>query len=427
MTTHRTAISLILAATALGACGNARDLSGTTRGAGTRSRAAAARASTGTSTALAIEQASQKLDLGKDVKGARAALERIVADPTTSSDDHARAALALSRAYETGGDHERAIRTVEDLLAAHVDDRRWALSRAASKELRRLLTGKAGSDRPSFNPDSVVAPFARVLTRYFPVASNKQLSVNVLMFGGNDATSNKLGTFAIGEAARQMRLERCPLCQDDLRRDIHIGRMSWTGIPAYRDRLSGALTVFYFDLESERIPERYAKYLPVAEKEIVRHLQTGEGLIAAKERKGAPPAILIAAPRRAELSDVEEALSKRTSLPTEPVVVEVSSAPRPGEIRSAVRASFPGYKRCYETLLDSTPGATGRIMLKFTIGADGSVTDSSIDAARSSLHDDGFDSCTLDVTKKLRFPASGHRNTTVTYPIRFSPDAADAR
>jgi TonB family protein len=425
MTNTRTAITLILAATALGGCGNARDLSSDMRGAGTRSRAPATKAGAG-STALTIEQASQKLDLGKKVKSSRATLERIVADPATSADDHDRAALALSRAYQAAGDHEHAIRTVEGLLAAHVDDHRWALSRAASKELRRLLTGKAEDNAPSFDPDRVVSPFARVLAPYFPVGADKRLSANILLFGGEDATSNKLGTFAVGDAAREMRLERCPLCQDDLRRDIHVGRTSWTGIPAYRDRLSGALDVFYFDLGSERIPTRYEQYLPLPEKEIVSHLQNGEGVIAARERKGGPPSILIAAPRRAQLPDVEEALSKRTSLPTEPAVVKVSPAPRPGEIRGVVRAAFPGFKSCYDKLLASAPAATGRVMLKFTIGADGSVTDSSIDAARSSLQDNTFDGCTLDVTRKLRFPASGHGSTTVDYPITFSPEGADA-
>jgi len=426
MTNTRTAITLIVAATALGGCGNARDLSSDMRGAGARSRTPTEKAGFG-STALTIEQVSQKLDLGKNVKGARATLERIVADPATSADDRDRAALALSRAYEAAGDHEHAIRTVEDLLAAHVDDHRWALSRAASKELRRLLTGKAEDDAPSFDPDRVVSPFARVLARYFPVGPDKRLSVDILLFGGEDATSNKLGTFAVGDAARAMRLERCPLCKDDLRRDIHIGRTSWVGIPANRNRLSGALDVFYFDLESDRIPARYAKYLPVDEKTLVSQLENGKGLIAAKEQKGEPPAIVIAAPRRAQLADVEKALSKRTSLPTEPVVVELSPAPRPGEIRGVVRAAFSGFKSCYEKLLQGTPAATGRIVLEFTIAADGSVADSSIDADRSSLHDDAFDSCSLDVTRGMHFPASGHGTTTVDYPITFSPDATNAR
>ena len=62
------------------------------------------------------------------------------------------------------------------------------------------------------------------------------------------------------------------------------------------------MNVFYFDLESDRIPTRYEKYLPLDEKTIVSHLENGDGLIAAKERKGAPPAILIAAPRSARTS-----------------------------------------------------------------------------------------------------------------------------
>lgn len=421
---NRTAITLVLASAALTACGNARDLSNDTRSAAPRSRAALSSTDARSSASLSIEQATRKLDLGRDVESVRATLEHIAADPAVGADDHDHAALALSRAYEAEGDHEKAIRTVEDLLAAHVDDRRWALSDATSKALRRLLTGKDDTQAPTFDPNEVVSPFSRVLTKYFPVGADNLITVNMHLFGGDDATSDKLGTFAIGAAARAIRLERCPLCEHDLRRSIHIDRTSWVGIPAYRGQLSSGLAVFYFDLGSDRIPTRYEKYLPLPEKEIVSHLESGEGLFAVKDRKGAAPAILIAAPRRAQLPDVEEALSKQTRLPNEPVVVQVSPKLRPGEIRNVVRASFSGYKGCYGKVLEQRPAAAGKIVLEFAIGGDGAVTRSSIDAERSSLHDDAFESCVLDVTRGLHFPATSHGETTVTYPITFSPDAA---
>lgn len=422
MTINRTALALVLAATALAGCGNARDMSGAMRGAGVRSRSAATRSSTWGSTSLSIEEATQKLDLGKQVKSASATLERIVADPKTSPGDHDRAALALSRAYEAEGKHEQAIRTVENLLATRHDDHHWALKRAAAGQLRKLLTGKSKAPPPSFEPDQVVSPFARVLAPYFPVVANKRLTVKILLFGGSDATSARLGTFAIGDAARERRLERCPLCQADLERDISISRTSWTGIPAERDQLSDALDVFYFDLGADRIPNRYAKYLPMAEKDIVSHLENGDGLIAARTRKGAPPSILIAAPRRAELPDVEEALSKQTRLPEKPIVVKVSPKLRRGEIRGVMRAAFAGLKKCYNELLERSPSAGGKVMLDFTIGPDGSMRDNSIDAAHSSLQDSSFDRCILDVTGGFHFPATGKGKTTVNYPITFSPD-----
>ena len=71
----RTAITLILAASALTACGNAARPAGDMRGVGPRSRSAATRTAAGTSASLSIEQASRKLDLGKNVTSAAPMLE----------------------------------------------------------------------------------------------------------------------------------------------------------------------------------------------------------------------------------------------------------------------------------------------------------------------------------------------------------------
>ena len=92
-----------------------------------------------------------------------------------------------------------------------------------------------------------------------------------------------------------------------------------------------------------------------------------------------------------------------------------------------MRGILPRLQELLREAARKHPAATGRILLKFSIGADGAVADSSIDASRSSLHDDALDSCALDVTRKLRFPASGHGETTVDYPITFSPDGPPAK
>src|SRR5215471_7584059 len=137
-------------------------------GQGPEESTAAATAATAAShaTSLRVEQASRQIDLGRDVAGARAALEALVRDPTTTGEERDQASLALSRALDLGGERESAIRTLEDLLAAHVEDRRWPLEHATQDRLSQLLTG---APLPESNPNDddnerAVAPFARVLT-----------------------------------------------------------------------------------------------------------------------------------------------------------------------------------------------------------------------------------------------------------------------
>src|SRR5690348_3841390 len=69
--------------------------------------------------ALRLEQAERSLDVGRDIAAARATLEEIVRDPTTTPEQRDQARLALSRALEAGGDREAALTAVEALLASH--------------------------------------------------------------------------------------------------------------------------------------------------------------------------------------------------------------------------------------------------------------------------------------------------------------------
>src|SRR5690606_6015043 len=106
---------------------------------------------------------------------------------------------------------------------------------------------------------------------------------------------------------REQAQARCPTCEN-VPVKIHTSSSrepSWTSIPKYRKRLEAALIVVYVDLES-LVPARYEDILPMPTGEIAARLQKGDGLIAVRERKGAPPIILLAAPRRSQLSEVEE-------------------------------------------------------------------------------------------------------------------------
>lgn len=102
---------------------------------------------------------------------------------------------------------------------------------------------------------------------------------------------------------------------------------------------------------------------------------------------------------------------------------EATTAPRaqaltPAEIQATVRASFGSFQACYEAALGRDPKLEGKVVLDFTIDADGEVL--SEIGEGSTIEDRGLTSCMVGVANGLVFEATG-RETTVTYPIAFSP------
>lgn len=374
--------------------------------------------------ALRLEQAERSLDVGRDAAGALAAIEGVIADPAATPEQRDQARLALSRAHEAVGDHEAAIAAVEALLAAHPDGTHFPVEEAAEARLRKLVTGS--DTPPERHPEDTrqASDFARALAKYFPVPATGKaiIDIRILAFGGNGEVSDRLGTFAIDRAVRDLRREQCPLCQDRLGTSTSSGRTgSWVGIPRDRPLLGKALAVYYFDLGNGRIPARYDAELPLPSADIAARLAKGDGLVAVKERPGAPPAVLIAAPREAQLADVEEALSAMKTIPAEPVAVPLKGQLKPQEIQTVVRGNFAAFHQCYETLLASNAAATGRIKVHFSIRGDG-TTDAISAETDGTLHDAAFEGCVLAGFRGLSFPATHAATpTTVTYPIMFSP------
>jgi hypothetical protein len=371
--------------------------------------------------AVRVEQAERALDVGRDVPAARAALQAVLADKTTCSDVRDRAALALSRACEMLKDSDGAVAAVEALLAEHAGDRSWPGQEAAERRLRKLLTGKEEGPPSSHHADEKVAPFARLLAaNYFHAKKDQPVDISILGFGANAHQSASLGTFNIGDALHQLAEEACPLCDTKINaRTTSSWSGSWTAIPAEKGRMGTSLTVFYTHL-ADPIPARYDSLLPAPMAEVLPHLQKGEGLIVAKDRPGAPPVLLIAAPREAQLADVEEALSQMKALPASPSVVKLSAQLKADEIRSAVRSTgMPAFKKCYESLLSRSPSAAGKADIAFSIKGDGSIDDIKIDTTEG-LSDGAFQRCMTGATSPIRFPASG-QTTTVKYPVEFAP------
>ena len=192
---------------------------------------------------------------------------------------------------------------------------------------------------------------------------------------------------------------------------------NWGMIPRSRKHFDEAMVVLYYDLERHRIPSRYASLLPMPPTELEATLAEGKSLTVATERAGAPPVLLIAAPRTAMLPDVERQVALLDELPTEPRFFEIANDLRPDEIRAIVRGAWiPEVRSCYETLRQSAPEAEGRIIAKFAVSPSGSVEQPEVTTQDAPLTDGSFLGCVESTVTKLTFPAIG-RETTIHYPL----------
>ncbi len=359
------------------------------------------------------------IDLGRDLPAAKTQLEQLLGAPETAMADRSRAKLALSVIAEKLGDHERAIALVEELIEAGEGD-------VAEKRLHLLLTGNEGPIGPSLRQQELpIAPFARALAKFYPENTQSKFEIETVLFGGGDATTLRLGTFSVDEAVREREDARCPGCEHRgaLVHAMTTREGSWTRIPLHAKKLDSILAVFYVDLETP-IPARYESYLPIPSSEIAKRLARNEGVIAVKARNDAPPVILVAAPRRAQLADVEEKLAAMGEIPASPVAVPVAMALKPREIQGVMRQSFGRFRGCYEAMV---PKASGTATYRFAIRPDGTVQNAHL-TVDHSLESPTFEACMSNAIGALTFPKGGASanggagTTTVVYPIVFSPD-----
>jgi hypothetical protein len=368
----------------------------------------------------AIEHARRALDRGQGPRALELS-DEVLADTALTPDELDEARVVRARALAAVGRTEEAITLLESLLARHAKDRRWSAEQEADRALAELLVGALPKTSDARREPGEVAPFAKVLAASFPVEEEPGraavLHMSQIFLGGSDDVSDELGTWNVRGAVMLEQRERCALC-DDVRSDVTTSRYgSWLGIPRARAALERSLVVVFADLESP-FPKRYEDVLPMPLAELEGRLARGEGVFAAKARVGAPPVVLVAAPRAGQLAEVEAALAKATSLPTSPVTVALPDALRPAEIQGAVRGSFKRYTACYESLLARAPGVQGKLEVSFAIEAGKPLEVSA--KSRSPELDQPFERCVLDAFGALSFPKSASR-TTVTYPLAFSP------
>lgn len=121
-------------------------------------------------------------------------------------------------------------------------------------------------------------------------------------------------------------------------------------------------------------------------------------------------------------SDSCEPITEPSTKTKEPDVtvgpdVEVVGAIPKDSIHRVVRGHWVAIRQCYETLLLANPRIQGRVLAKFKVGIDGTVSD----ATATGVHPD-LESCVTDTIRKFRFPKpDGATSVEVSYPLLFKP------
>lgn len=371
--------------------------------------------------ALQTERAGRALDRGQDATEAKRLLREALESGALTTEERSRAVLELSRAHQVLGETEPAIATLEEELARRGFDSSSVSDQALRDRLRELLTGSSSDSGPHFGSDDPAPPFARFLSGFFPPDEQGHVQSRILIIGEHASVADELGTFDVRAGYRATLEEDCPLCEHRVNVSQSVSRSDWLIIPASRDEIDGSFVAVYFDLQKNRIPARYEFLLPMPIAAIEAELEAGTSFIAATDRGGAPPVILLAAPRTAMLPDVERALSNLDALPDGMLPLDVPLGLRRNEIRAELRRQyFASARGCYEALGARAPGAEGAITLTFVVGADGALTERAVTVREGDVDDAPFLDCLEAGLDALRFPAT-RSATTVNYPMAFSP------
>lgn len=89
----------------------------------------------------------------------------------------------------------------------------------------------------------------------------------------------------------------------------------------------------------------------------------------------------------------------------------------PGDVGRALKKSSKSFQRCYERELKNTPSAQGKVVVMFTIGAAGRVTDARVTADSVG---GGVGKCVEQAIARIRFPKPSRGPATVSKAMVFS-------
>jgi TonB family protein len=95
--------------------------------------------------------------------------------------------------------------------------------------------------------------------------------------------------------------------------------------------------------------------------------------------------------------------------------------------REGIRQTFINHnidmQKCYTSALKENKGASGKVVVDFTIVEGGKVGEASVYGPKTTLTDEGMNKCLIDGIKKWKFPAPPKNQTVqVYYPLAFSPN-----
>ncbi len=100
----------------------------------------------------------------------------------------------------------------------------------------------------------------------------------------------------------------------------------------------------------------------------------------------------------------------------DPIVLGTLQA---SEVDEVVKRHMQQIRYCYQRELQRNPGLGGKVVVKFTIAADGSVASASPKA--SSVEGDGVETCLVGRFQRMQFPEPrGGGIVVVSYPLVFS-------
>ncbi len=146
-----------------------------------------------------------------------------------------------------------------------------------------------------------------------------------------------------------------------------------------------------------------------------------ERLHAGIEAELAPQASAPARSPAAELAPIP-ALSREPQL--DPPVESSRGARLPPEsVQRVVRLASGRFRDCYQDALRRAPKLQGRVVVRFVIGPDGSVSSAREESA--TLADRIGRKCVLAAFFELRFPIPPGQTIIVSYPLSFSTGNAD--
>lgn len=89
-------------------------------------------------------------------------------------------------------------------------------------------------------------------------------------------------------------------------------------------------------------------------------------------------------------------------------------------VHAVIQAEMGAIRGCYQSELHAGPALSGKVVVKFVIELDGTVTGARV--IESTLHSDTVEACILEVFAAMRFPEPENGVVLVSFPFVFTPE-----